>query len=43
MDQLGAGENAIVLSEIKTARRVAARRNEEEQSDVFGFEDWFDV
>ena len=39
LDQGRAGESAIVLSEIRTARRVAARENKEEQSDVFGFDD----
>ena len=40
---IGAGESTSVQSEIKTARRVAARRNKEEHSDVFGFDHWFNV
>ena len=38
-----AGENAVVLSERKTARRVVTRRKKEEQFVVFGFEEDFNV
>ena len=39
----GASENAVVLSERKTARCIVTRRNKEEQFVMFSFEEEFNV